>query len=132
MPGQYAWPVKLADYLDAGGKLDKLEPCVQIWLGELVRDIERTSLVSVQAMTYTSFSGATPDEKLRKVTDFHTRTLLDVSDRIRPQYVRMAARETAFVRYEAELIQRPAVVLAVSAQLSPRLDTIVSVLAGGA
>ena len=129
-PGQYAWPDSLTTYIAEGGKLTALEPWTQIWLGELVRDVSQKGARAVRAMTYTPHSGRTADEKRRKVIDAHSRALVSASDRVRPYLERLAAREEAFTRWEDELLAVPQLVMSVSAQLSPRLDTIVSKLAG--
>jgi hypothetical protein len=81
-------------------------------------------------MAYTTHSGRTADEKRRKLIDAHSRALVSASDRVRPYYARMAVREEAFARWEDEVLAVPQLVMAVSAQLSPRLDAIVSKLAG--
>lgn len=125
---EYAWPESLAAHISNGGRLEALEPWVQIWIGQLVREIERDGVETVRRATYTPLSGRSPRDKVRMVTAAHTGALAGASDRVRPDYERIAARETAFVRYEAELLGDPDLVVDVFAQLFPRLDKLVIAL----
>lgn len=127
--GRYAWPESLAAHLSAAGRLEELEPWVQLWIGELVRDIESKGVETVRRSRYTSFSGMSGRDKARRVTAAHTRAVAEASERVRPDYERMAAREIAFVRYEAELLGDPQLVVEVFAQLYPRLERLLIALA---
>ena len=118
----YVWPDLLAAYVANGGNLRDLEPTIPKWIAERLEQRAQEGHEAMRSAAYTGYYGKFERKHADVVASY--RGLMRETRHAGAEAVleRMACREEAFTRYEAELVADESLCEAVQGLLTHARD----------